>query len=87
MFGRRVLATVALIAAGAQAQLSITNPSPTSWWGTSRNPVSTPHLLIFFSISLWFFEHTCVDLQHVSLLRVYCCVSRLVLIPACERRD
>ena len=43
MFGRRILATVALAAACAQAQLSITNPGPNSWWGTSRSPISMLH--------------------------------------------
>ncbi|KAG6379887.1 hypothetical protein JVT61DRAFT_10449 [Boletus reticuloceps] len=32
MLGRRILAAVAFVSACAQAQLSITNPSPSSWW-------------------------------------------------------
>jgi len=35
MFGRRILATAALVAACAQAQVSITNPGPNSWWVAS----------------------------------------------------
>lgn len=40
MFGRRILAAAAFVAA-ASAQLSITQPSPSLWWGTSQNPNST----------------------------------------------
>ena len=44
MFARRILAALALAAVSAQAQLSITNPSPTSWWGTCQHLVLTLYL-------------------------------------------
>lgn len=64
MFTRSILTAVALAAASAHAQLTITSPGPNDWWGTSRNPIValSAHLLFLFSTSRSIRQHTRLDL-------------------------